>query len=61
MELCYYMLTVARILYAQRQKDKLIPKMEEWMGKMMELTEMAKLTALIKELIQLETASGLYP
>lgn len=41
-----------------------IPTMEEWIEKMKELAEMAKLTVLVKEFIQfcfhLETSSGLY-
>lgn len=43
----FYMLTAARILYVQRWKDTLISTTEEW--KVMELMEMAKWTALIKE------------
>lgn len=38
-----------RILYAQRCKDILIPTMEEWLVKVMEFGEMAKLTVFIKE------------
>ena len=44
-----YMITAVRVLYAQRWKDSIIPTMEEWMVKLMELAEMAKLTALIRE------------
>lgn len=47
--LVLYKLTVARIVYAQRWKDTPIPTMQKWMGKVIELAEMAKLTILIKE------------
>ena len=44
-----YMITAARLLYAQRWKDSALHTMEEWLVKMMELAEMAKLTSLIRE------------
>lgn len=43
------MVTAARFLYAQRWKDLQIPKMEEWLAKLMELAEMAKLRDFVKE------------
>ena len=44
-----YMITAAKLIYAQRWKDAQIPSMEDWMIKLMELAQMAKLTALIRE------------
>lgn len=44
-----YMVTAARLLYAQRWKEPISPTMEEWMIKMMELVKMAKLTFFIRE------------
>lgn len=50
MELCFiYMITAVRLLNAQKWKGPVLPKMEEWLMKMMGLAEMAKLTSLIKE------------
>lgn len=42
------MLIAVKILYVQKWNDMAIPTMEGWMEEMMELAEMAKLTALIK-------------
>uniref|UniRef100_A0A670Y998 Uncharacterized protein n=1 Tax=Pseudonaja textilis TaxID=8673 RepID=A0A670Y998_PSETE len=47
--LLLYMLTAARLWYAQKWKDTSVLIMDEWLQKLMELTEMAKLTTLIKE------------
>lgn len=41
--------TAVKLLYAQRWKDSSLPTMKEWRAKMMNLTQMAILTALIKE------------
>lgn len=38
-----------RILYAQKWKDIPVHTTEKWMGKVMEIEEMAKLTDLIRE------------
>uniref|UniRef100_A0A8C5STB0 Uncharacterized protein n=1 Tax=Laticauda laticaudata TaxID=8630 RepID=A0A8C5STB0_LATLA len=43
------MLTAASLHYAQKWKVPSIPTMDEWLQKLMELAEMDKLTALIKE------------
>lgn len=43
------MLTVVRILHAQRWKDSLITTVEEWMVKGMELLEIAKINCFIKD------------
>ena len=43
------MITAARLLYAQKWKNETIPTANEWIMKMMELAEMAKLTTIIKE------------
>ena len=48
--LFWYMTTAARLLYAQNWKNETIPMMEEWMLKILELAEMAKLTAIIREI-----------
>lgn len=42
------MTTVVRLLYAQRWKDFQLTTKEKWMEKLMALTEIAKLTTLIK-------------
>lgn len=42
------MATVVRLLYAQRWKDLQLPTKEKWMVKLMALTEIEKLTTLIK-------------
>ena len=44
-----YMITAARLLYAQKWKNEIIPTVNEWIIKMMELAEMATLTTIIKE------------
>ena len=44
-----YMITAARLLYAQKWKNETIPMVNEWITKVMELAEMAKLTTIIKE------------
>lgn len=43
------MLTAAITFYVQKWKDILIPTMDYWLEKLMELAEMGKLNALIKE------------
>lgn len=43
------MIRGARLLYLQRWKDSQVPTMEEWMVNLMELVEMAKPIALVKE------------
>lgn len=44
-----YMVIVARLLYANSWKGNKIPTVEDWMIKQTELTEMAKLTSLVRE------------
>lgn len=44
--LSLYTIRAARLSYAERWKDLQIPSKEEWWVKLMEWTEMAKLTAL---------------
>lgn len=43
------MTTVARVLYTQEWKDSTLPTMNEQMVKMMELAQMTKMIALIKD------------
>lgn len=50
MELFLYM-TAVRLLYAQRCRDSTLPRMVEWIVKMMALAEMARLASLIREYI----------
>ena len=47
--LMLYMITAARILYAQYWKKEHIPTIEEWMFKLLKLAQMAKLTILMKD------------
>lgn len=57
------MTTATKLFYAQRWKDLAILIMEEWLLKMMEFAEMAKLTCLIREkaiFIQFITDETLY-
>ena len=44
-----YAITAARILYAQRWKQEETPSKEEWLQKMMEFAEMAKLMATLRD------------
>lgn len=43
------MIIVARLLHPQKWKDSRLHSMEEWLGKLKELAEMAKLSSLIRE------------
>lgn len=43
-----YMVIVTRLLYANDWKGNEIPTVEDWMIKLIELTEMAKLTSLVR-------------
>jgi len=59
-----YIKTAARLLYAQHRRSTEIPTMEEWIGKMAEFAEMAKLICLIRNkatsTLRLETFYGLF-
>lgn len=44
-----YVTMAARVLYAQRWKDTQILTTEEWVMKLMELAEMAKLSTWMKD------------
>ena len=44
-----YAITAAMILYTQRWKQEETPSKEEWLQKMMEFAEMAKLTATLRD------------
>lgn len=43
----FYLTTAVTLLYAQKWKGSMLPIMEKWLRKMMELVEMAKLTSFI--------------
>ena len=47
--LLLYMITVARILYTQFWKKENIPTTEEWVIKLLDLAQIAKLTILMKD------------
>ena len=47
--LLLYMITAARMVYAQYWKKENTRTKEEWMMKLMELAQMAKLTILLKD------------
>ena len=47
--LLLYMIMAAKQLYAQQWKDPQILTVEDWIVKLMDLSQMAKLTALIRE------------
>lgn len=50
MELGFYIcITAVRFLYAQKWKDLALLTMEECLGKMIELAEVAKLISLLRE------------
>lgn len=44
-----YVITAAKLLYTQRKKDMEILTVEEWLMKMAELVEIARLTCMIRE------------
>ena len=44
-----YMVTAVRLLYAQKWKGLTVPTAEDWLLKVGELAEMAKLMSLIRE------------
>lgn len=43
------MITTTRLLCAQKWKDSVMPKTEEWLVKVTDLVEMAKMICLIRE------------
>ena len=44
-----YMIMAATLLYAQNWKNEIIPTMDEWKLKILELAAMAKLTVIMRE------------
>jgi len=44
-----YMITAARLLYAQFWKTQILPTIQEWLLKLMDMAENDKLTCLLKE------------
>lgn len=44
-----YLTTAARLVYAQQWKNVNVPNKDDWLNKVLELAEMAKLTALIRD------------
>lgn len=47
-KILFYMLSAARIIYAQNWKSKIIPSKEEWTYKLLDMMEMDKLSRGLK-------------
>lgn len=48
-KLILYIITAARLLYAEKQKNNEVPSLKDWIIKLMALVEMARLTNLVRE------------